>query len=219
MNDKIYVDLELKKQPNLYNFNILEPKSLYDQFKQFIGQTDNSVTLSDTVAYLSQFEGHEYGGEWSMNSMTEVQTFNPEFDQTKGKARMRFQISTFASYPENKYIEFYIRLYNGDYLNRNTEIGSHIQLLPGSLDEIHRSSEIIRIESGHLFSKPNQIDEVAKIDMIFIHNENDNTRSIKLKIETLTDNPMLLQIDFEYPYSDMTSWWSVFIYSFLLLSI
>ena len=133
-------------------------KDLNNSYKK--EDKNNSSTshfnITKSINFLENFAGYNFGGKWSLPSLEDVHRINPEFTNKEGKAKFRLKLEKFTGESNATYIEVMVQLYDGNFINDNTEIISRIELLNDVTNGIIVSEERVDINIGQLFSKPSQ---------------------------------------------------------------
>lgn len=180
---------------------------------------EDHLDLSQTIKLLEDFAGYDFGGKWSFKSLDEVHKFNPEFKSKEGKARLKFQLSNFIGITNATYIDLTVNIYDGNYINDNTEISTQFRLVSGVSDGLKESNKYVRIDNGHMFTKPSSRQVLSDLRLRLAKDEHTGSRTASFKLVTTKESDMSIEIDFTYPYNFKVSGWRIFFYSTVLFGI
>ena len=190
-----------------------------------LGEIKDNGSLDGIRNYLHQFVDLEFGGEWSLNSLTKIDKLNSDFNLSHGQARMSMQLG--MSEAEHIKLDFEAMLYEGEYRNNNIKIEGELKIDSKNVKidsknvknyNISVAKAEIEFENGHLFSANRG--RRVKCDVQINSNKIDNNlKIVNLIIKSVDNGNISLDIQLEHPYSKMVSGWDVSKYSILLFLI
>lgn len=180
---------------------------------------DKELTLEDTIKLLGEFSSDDFGGKWSVSTFSISHLFNTAFGNIEGKAKLWFHLNSYIGITNATYFNLKVKLYDGYFLNDNTEISTQFRLVSGLSDGLKLLNQECAIETGHLFTKPSNKPVYWNIMLKFWRNEHTDEKKIKFVFESVKNSEMMLEIDFSSPYSFEVSSWRIFFYSTVLFGI
>ena len=220
--NKFLDNYALKTVPDL-KANIAEVKNstqMLGSAKSFTeDQHLDKVSIQQIYKFLNEFASVDFGGKWKFKSLEDIHKINQNFESIEGKARFKFQISSFTGVYNVSFFEFTLILYDGSYINQNIELSSKFQITQGFSDGLLELNQIVKVETGKLFSRPSQSQVKCDIRIKLSKDESNEVKNAILSLSSFEDKNYNFSIEFSNPYNSKISGWRIFIYSTVLFGI